>query len=103
LTLSGLKTLRFFKTCLKGIVKYPPRRSKQLPKGIAIALTFLFFVFRVHHNASSVRFMFSHYKFYPESQPVRMRGKSGVTPYKTLQHVDGYSYSQFDHIIFHTC
>jgi hypothetical protein len=30
LTLCPLKRGRFFKTCLKGIVKYPPRRSKQL-------------------------------------------------------------------------
>jgi hypothetical protein len=41
LTLSEVNRLRFFKTYLKGIVKYPPRRSKQLPKGIAIALTFI--------------------------------------------------------------
>ena len=31
LTLCGLKTRRFFKTCLKRIVNYPPRRSRQLP------------------------------------------------------------------------
>jgi len=31
---------------------------------------------------------------------VQVRGKSGVAPYKTLQYVDDYSYSQFNFIIF---
>ncbi len=32
-------------------------------------------------------------------QLVSVRDKSGVTPYKTLQNVDDYSYSQFNFII----
>ena len=40
MTLCALKRRRFFKTCLKGIVKYPPRRSKQLYKDAAITFTY---------------------------------------------------------------
>jgi hypothetical protein len=38
---------------------------------------------------------------YPGLQLVQVPGKSGVTPYKTLQHVDDYSYLHFNSIIFH--
>jgi hypothetical protein len=101
LTLCGLKTRRFSKTRLKGIVKYPPTRSKQLPvlSGIAIALTFYFFRFP---SSSQSQFGTLHVfplLVYPESQLVRVRGKSGVAPYKTLQYVDDYSYLHFNSII----
>ena len=44
LTLCPLKRGRFSKTCLKGIVKYPPRRSKQLTiMLLQLRLPFVFF------------------------------------------------------------
>ncbi|MCC5657308.1 DUF4336 domain-containing protein [Nostoc sp. XA010] len=87
LTLCGLKTRRFSKTCLKGIVKYPPRRSKQLPVPEVLQLRLLRIQLMLWEFITS-QFGTLHVfplLVYPGLQLVQVRGKSGVAPYKTLR------------------
>ena len=66
MTLCGLKTRRFFKIRLKGIVKYPPRRSKQLLIREVLQLGLLFNYLCDPTSikvGGGIRFVFYHYLF----------------------------------------
>ena len=101
LTLCGLKTHRFFKTCVKGIVNYPPTRSKQLPvrQVLQSRLLLCFFAFRVHQILAVLHSIFYLYLFTQATVKSADEINQGFLLIKILLHVDGCSYLQSNYIL----
>ena len=102
LTLCGLKTHRFFKTCLKGIVNYPATRSKQLPvrQVLQLRLLLCFLLLWVHQILAVLHSIFYLYLFTQATVKCWDEINQGFLLIKILLRVDGCSYLQFNCIIF---
>ena len=101
LTLCGLKTHRFFKTCLKGIVNYSATRSKQLlvRQVLQLPLLLRFFAFRVHQILAVLHSIFYLYLFTQATVKCPDEINQGFLLIKILLRVDGCSYLQFNCIL----
>ena len=94
LTLCGLKTRRFFKTCLKRIVNYPPRRSRQLPvrQVLQLRLLLIFLLLLWVHQFLMLNAPWFTIACLPRLQLCRDEINQGFLLNKTLLCADGYSY-----------
>jgi hypothetical protein len=101
LTLCGLQTHRFFKTCVKGIVNYPLTRSKQLPvrQVLQSRLLLCFFAFRVHQILAVLHSIFYLYLFTQATVKSADEINQGFLLIKILLRVDGCSYLQSNYIL----
>ena len=82
LTLCGLKTRRLFKTRLKRIVNYPPRRSRQLPvrQILQLRLLLIFFAAFVSPSIFNVKRSMIYHCLFTQAAAIPRRDKSGVSP-----------------------
>ena len=101
LTLCGLKTRRFFKTCLKGIVNYPSTRSKQLPvrQVLQLRLLLCFFCFPSPSNFGGIHSIFYLYLFTQATVKCPDEINQGFLLIKILLRADGCSYLRFNYIL----
>ena len=94
LTLCGLKTRRFFKACLKRIVNYPSRRSRQLPvrQVLQLRLLLIFLLLLWVHQFLMLNAPWFTIACLPRLRLCRDEINQGFLLNKTLLCADGYSY-----------